>query len=108
MAEVPVLALDGPGGSGKGSVASRIANLRHWRILDSGALYRAFAFSAQQLGVLPNDSPGIQRVLAETNFDFVGKFPLSDDHQWTSLKYYTPPHCFRSGSTKGGGVIFQL
>ena len=65
------MALDGPGGSGKGSVGSRIATLRHWRILDSGALYRAFAFSAQQLGVLPNDSSGIQRVLAETNFDFV-------------------------------------
>ena len=71
MAEVPVLALDGPGGSGKGTVASRIATLRHWRILDSGALYRAFAFSAQQLGVLPDDLPGIQRVLEETDFDFV-------------------------------------
>ena len=46
--EVPVLALDGPGGSGKGTVASRISVLRGWRILDSGALYRAFAFSAQQ------------------------------------------------------------
>ena len=71
MNEAPVLALDGPGGSGKGTVASRIAILRHWRILDSGALYRAFAFSAQQLGVLPDDLPGIQRVLAETDFDFV-------------------------------------
>ena len=69
--EAPVLALDGPGGSGKGTVASRIAMLRHWRILDSGALYRAFAFSAQQLGVLPDDMPGIQRVLAETDFEFV-------------------------------------
>jgi len=69
--EAPVLALDGPGGSGKGTAASRIAILRHWRILDSGALYRAFAFSAQQLGVLPDDMPGIQRVLAETDFDFV-------------------------------------
>jgi cytidylate kinase len=69
--EAPVLALDGPGGSGKGTVASRIAILRHWRILDSGALYRAFAFSAQQLGVLPDDMPGIQRVLAETDFEFV-------------------------------------
>ena len=71
VAEVPVLALDGPGGSGKGTVASRIAMLRHWRILDSGALYRAFAFSAQKLGVLPDDLLGIQRILAETDFDFV-------------------------------------
>jgi cytidylate kinase len=45
--------------------------LRHWRILDSGALYRAFAFSAQKLGVLPDDLLGIQRILAETDFDFV-------------------------------------
>ena len=71
VAEVPVLALDGPGGSGKGTVAGRIAVLRDWRILDSGALYRAFAFSAQQLGVLPHDFTGIQRVLEETEFDFV-------------------------------------
>ncbi len=71
VAEVPVLALDGPGGSGKGTVAGRIAALRDWRILDSGALYRAFAFSAQQLGVLPHDFTGIQRVLEETEFDFV-------------------------------------
>ena len=71
MVEVPVLALDGPGGSGKGTVASRIAILRNWRILDSGALYRAFAFSAQKLGVLPDDLLGIQRILAETDFDFV-------------------------------------
>ena len=71
MVEVPVLALDGPGGSGKGTVASRIAILRNWRILDSGALYRAFAFSAHQLEVSPDDLPGIQRVLAENDFDFV-------------------------------------
>jgi len=71
VVKVPVLALDGPGGSGKGTVASRIAMLRHWRILDSGALYRAFAFSAQKLGVLPDDLLGIQRILAETDFDFV-------------------------------------
>ena len=37
------------------AVAIRIAVLRDWRILDSGALSRAFAFSAQQLGVLPDD-----------------------------------------------------
>jgi len=71
VVEVPVVAVDGPGGSGKGTVASRIAVLRDWRILDSGALYRAFAFSAQQLGVLPDDLTGIQRVLAETDFEFV-------------------------------------
>ena len=71
VTEVPVLALDGPGGSGKGTVASRIAVLKDWRILDSGALYRAFAFRAQQLGVLPDDLTGIHRVVVETDFDFV-------------------------------------
>ena len=71
MTKVPVLALDGPGGSGKGTVAGRIALIRDWRILDSGALYRALGFSAQKLGVLPDDFAGIQRVLAETDFDFV-------------------------------------
>ncbi len=46
MVEVPVIAVDGPSGSGKGTLAARLARSLRWHLLDSGALYRAVAWSA--------------------------------------------------------------
>jgi cytidylate kinase len=43
---VPVITIDGPSGSGKGTVASQLAKELNWHFLDSGAIYRAFAFIA--------------------------------------------------------------
>jgi len=43
---VPVITIDGPGGSGKGTVSSQLAKKLGWHFLDSGAIYRAFAFIA--------------------------------------------------------------
>ncbi len=46
MAEVPVLTIDGPSGSGKGTLAQRMAEKLGWHYLDSGALYRVLAQAA--------------------------------------------------------------
>lgn len=46
QAVVPVLAIDGPSGSGKGTVARRVADSLGWHFLDSGALYRLTALAA--------------------------------------------------------------
>lgn len=43
---VPVITIDGPGGSGKGTISSQLAEKLGWHFLDSGAIYRAFAFVA--------------------------------------------------------------
>ncbi len=43
---VPVVTIDGPSGSGKGTVALRVASVLHWHHLDSGALYRVLALYA--------------------------------------------------------------
>lgn len=51
MSGVPVIAIDGPAGSGKGTVAQRVAARLGYRYLDSGALYRLVAVSALRSGV---------------------------------------------------------
>lgn len=47
----PVIAIDGPGGSGKGTVSRRVANELGFHLLDSGALYRVAALACERLGV---------------------------------------------------------
>ena len=49
--EVPVLAVDGPSGSGKGTLAHRLAGRLGWHLLDSGALYRIVGVVAERRGI---------------------------------------------------------
>lgn len=53
---VPVIAIDGPGGAGKGTVAAELAERLGLRLLDSGSLYRITAYAATQQNV-PLDQP---------------------------------------------------
>ena len=48
---IPVLTIDGPSGVGKGTVANIIAHELNWNLLDSGAIYRAFALAASQRNI---------------------------------------------------------
>lgn len=50
-AEIPVLALDGPSGSGKGTIARKVAQALGWHLLDSGALYRLLGLAAVRAGI---------------------------------------------------------
>ncbi len=54
----PVLAIDGPSGSGKGTVCRRVAAALGWHLLDSGALYRVVAHGALAVGVAATDEAG--------------------------------------------------
>lgn len=49
--EIPVITIDGPSGSGKGTVSRAVANRLGWHFLDSGALYRILALAAEDGGV---------------------------------------------------------
>ena len=44
--DIPVIAIDGPGGSGKGTICASLADYLGWHLLDSGALYRLAALAA--------------------------------------------------------------
>ncbi len=50
MNNAPVISIDGPSGSGKGSIATRIADSLGWHFLDSGALYRILGYMAKHKG----------------------------------------------------------
>lgn len=68
--DIPVLAIDGPSGSGKGTVAHRLAERLGWHLLDSGAIYRLLALAALEKGVSPDDEDAIIRLADEVAMDF--------------------------------------
>jgi CMP/dCMP kinase len=68
--DVPVVAIDGPGGSGKGTIAARLARDLGWHLLDSGALYRLVAVAALDRGVAADDEATLARVAAGLDADF--------------------------------------
>ena len=63
-ADVPVLTIDGPSGSGKGTVARQVAERLGWELLDSGALYRLVAYAAQSRSI-PLDDEDAAAALAQ-------------------------------------------
>ncbi len=67
---IPVIAIDGPVGSGKGTIARRVAQALGYHLLDSGALYRLTALSAAKQGVDFSDVAGVARVASELNVRF--------------------------------------
>jgi len=57
--EFPVLALDGPSGAGKGTVGQMCADKLGWHYLDSGAIYRALSWLANEHSVAPDNVDGL-------------------------------------------------
>lgn len=55
---VPIIAIDGPSGSGKGTVARRVAAALGFHLLDSGALYRVTGYAGWKAGLDPADAAG--------------------------------------------------
>lgn len=68
---VPVIAIDGPTASGKGTIAERVARTLGFRYLDSGALYRLVAWRALQRGVDMGDEAALTALAASMEPDFV-------------------------------------
>ena len=71
-AHVPVLTVDGPTASGKGTLASELAAALGYHFLDSGALYRATAYAAMQAGIGADDEAALAKVAAALDLRFDG------------------------------------
>jgi 3-phosphoshikimate 1-carboxyvinyltransferase len=82
LAEItaPVIAIDGPSASGKGTVAERVATALGYHYLDSGSLYRLTALAALRAGVALDDEVGVAELAAGLPASFIGgRILLSDD-----------------------------
>lgn len=67
---VPVLTIDGPSGSGKGTIARAVADGLGWHMLDSGAIYRAVGYAAGLKDLDLSDAEAVSRCAAETRIEF--------------------------------------
>lgn len=72
MNGVPVVAVDGPGGAGKGTLCQRLADRLGWHLLDSGALYRLVAHAAAEHGTALDDENGLAALARDLPVRFQG------------------------------------
>jgi 3-phosphoshikimate 1-carboxyvinyltransferase len=70
---VPVITVDGPSASGKGTLAAALAARLGWHFLDSGAVYRATALAAGRAGVSLDDEAGLEQVATGLDLRFDGE-----------------------------------
>jgi cytidylate kinase len=81
MQGVPVITIDGPSGSGKGTVSRVAAKTLGWALLDSGALYRLVALAGRRSGIDLEDAVGLARLAENLNIRF-GSTPAGGEIIW--------------------------
>jgi CMP/dCMP kinase len=81
MSHVPVITIDGPSGSGKGTVSRAAARALGWTLLDSGALYRLVALAGRQAPVDLDDAPALARLAGQFDIRF-GSSASGDEAVW--------------------------
>jgi cytidylate kinase len=78
---VPIMTIDGPSGSGKGTVARAAAKALGWGLLDSGALYRLVSLAGRRAAISLENGPGLAKLAV--NFDIrFGSDPAGEELVW--------------------------
>jgi len=70
MPDVPIITVDGPSGTGKGTICSYLTDWLQWNFLDSGALYRVLALAAQKRGIDNKDESALANLAENLNVEF--------------------------------------
>jgi cytidylate kinase len=70
MAHTPIVTIDGPSGSGKGTISRAVAARVGWHLLDSGALYRLVALGGLESALQPDDVDGHARLASSMDIRF--------------------------------------
>ncbi|MDP1573828.1 MAG: (d)CMP kinase [Coxiellaceae bacterium] len=78
----PVITIDGPSGSGKGTIAQKIAKKLGWHYLDSGAIYRAVGWKVLQSGIDPNNHDALRNLINNV------KIEMQPDDIWHEAKIF--------------------
>jgi cytidylate kinase len=78
-----IVAIDGPAGAGKSTVARRLAERLRLRYLDTGAMYRALTWLALEHGVALEDEPALAALAEESLVSFEGDRVLISEHDVT-------------------------
>ncbi|MDR3220951.1 MAG: (d)CMP kinase, partial [Candidatus Accumulibacter sp.] len=85
---VPVIAIDGPSASGKGTIAAKVAAALGWHYLDSGAIYRLTALAAQRAGVSWDDETGVAKIAAKLDAEFAeGSIRLAGEDVGDAIRH---------------------
>ena len=71
--QIPVVAIDGPSGSGKGTISRNLAGRLGWHLLDSGALYRLVGLAAARRQVGLDDAQRLAEIAAAMGVVFAGR-----------------------------------
>lgn len=78
--DIPVITIDGPTASGKGTLADEVAHQLGYWVLDSGALYRATGLAASRAGIDLDDGPAVATLAATLDLHFAkGRVWLGDE-----------------------------
>lgn len=78
MSDIPVITVDGPSGTGKGTICSHLADWLGWHLLDSGALYRILAMAAEKYQLELNNESAIADIAASLDVVFQQPLPGED------------------------------